>query len=116
MNSETKSKVIRVGKPDDVPMGHHYAVLVYKSSSVFVPGDERSRTNPGHGYPEHYETVNDFEHWVTTDKDAWIDFVKNLETEARNRRYGTAHPYVFFEVAGRGAIKTEVVVNVEVAK
>lgn len=31
-----------------------YAALVTKS--VTIPGDERSRTNPGHGYPEHTET------------------------------------------------------------
>ena len=28
-----------------------YAIL--KDISVTIPGDERSRTNPGHGYPEH---------------------------------------------------------------
>lgn len=27
----------------------HYAALVF--SSIHIPGDERSRTNPGHGYP-----------------------------------------------------------------
>ena len=26
-----------------------YAVIVERS--VYIPGDERSRTNPGHGYP-----------------------------------------------------------------
>lgn len=31
-----------------------YAALV--SKSVSIPGDERSRTNPGHGYPAHTET------------------------------------------------------------
>lgn len=28
--------------------------IVIEKSSYYVPGDERSRTNPGHGYPEHY--------------------------------------------------------------
>jgi len=26
-------------------------------SSITIPGDERSRTNPGHGYPEHTEST-----------------------------------------------------------
>lgn len=44
-------KVIYVHKPEDVPACEHWAII--EGTSVFVPGDERSRTNPGHGYPEH---------------------------------------------------------------
>jgi hypothetical protein len=48
-----------------------YAVLVTKS--ITIPGDERSRTHPGHGYPEHteeylelvtFEDKQDMEAWV----------------------------------------------------
>lgn len=35
------------------PGGPHYLILVF--SSEYVPGDERSRTNPGHGYPAYYQ-------------------------------------------------------------
>jgi hypothetical protein len=28
-----------------------YAALI--TTSITIPGDERSRTHPGHGYPEH---------------------------------------------------------------
>lgn len=31
-----------------------YAALV--SKSITIPGDERSRSHPGHGYPEHTAT------------------------------------------------------------
>lgn len=31
--------------------------IVITKSSMYIPGDERSRTNPGHGYPERYEEV-----------------------------------------------------------
>ena len=27
--------------PADVPMGRHYAIIIYKTDSVFIPGDER---------------------------------------------------------------------------
>lgn len=40
---------IYVNKPSDVPSIAHYAVL--EADSYYTPGDERSRTNPGHGYP-----------------------------------------------------------------
>lgn len=33
----------------DIPKGPHYAI--FTTQSIHVPGDERSRTNPGHGYP-----------------------------------------------------------------
>lgn len=35
-----------------------YAVI-FKSQTT-IPGDERSRTNPGHGYPEHTVEHNEF--------------------------------------------------------
>lgn len=35
-----------------------YAVIIERS--IHHPGDERSRTHPGHGYPAHTETVKEF--------------------------------------------------------
>lgn len=49
------------------PTQEHYLILEY--SSVFIPGDERSRTNPGHGYPEHSEDV--VQYHVFFDKEEW---------------------------------------------
>ena len=37
----------------DVHNPNHHAVILFQS--VTIPGDERSRTAPGHGYPEHTE-------------------------------------------------------------
>jgi len=34
----------------DIPTGEHWAIITDRS--IRIPGDERSRTNPGHGYPE----------------------------------------------------------------
>lgn len=39
----------------EIPRGEHWAILTF--GSVTIPGDERSRTNPGHGYPESTETT-----------------------------------------------------------
>jgi hypothetical protein len=35
----------------EVPTQEHWAIIT--SDSVHIPGDERSRTAPGHGYPAH---------------------------------------------------------------
>lgn len=60
----------------DVPNRPHLAVLLF--DSVYVPGDERSRTHPGHGYPEHYERT--VKYIVFRDEDelaTWIDQHRN---------------------------------------
>jgi hypothetical protein len=36
-----------------------YAVI--EETHTTIPGDERSRTHPGHGYPEHTQTSTKFQ-------------------------------------------------------
>lgn len=31
--------------------------ILITTDTIWIPGDERSRTNPGHGYPERTEVV-----------------------------------------------------------
>lgn len=52
-----------------------YAVIV--KESIYIPGDERSRTNPGHGYPAHTETYEKIH--VFDDADALKDWVRRNE-------------------------------------
>lgn len=42
----------------EFPKEKHYAALVFQTRYVRHEGDERSRTNPGHGYPAYTETIN----------------------------------------------------------
>ena len=45
----------------DLTSGEHWAIIT--EATMFIPGDERSRTHPGHGYPEsieHYITYESF--------------------------------------------------------
>jgi hypothetical protein len=93
-------RIVRANNKNDVPTGHHFAILVYTTSSTYVPGDERSRTNPGHGYPGGYETHNSFEHYVTHDKPQWESLIKELHLEKKN--------FVFFEVEKLGQIEVQV--------
>lgn len=67
---------------DELPDKEFYAILTPKS--VVVPGDERSRTNPGHGYPEH--TVSGWEIEVFPNKLAWENEIKMLESNIHYRK------------------------------
>ncbi|MFZ3069082.1 MAG: hypothetical protein WA052_02075 [Microgenomates group bacterium] len=37
---------------------HRFLLIVFKTTKYFVEGDERSRTNPGHGYPAHTDEID----------------------------------------------------------
>lgn len=84
--------IVEVVKPSDIPDNSHFSVMVYETSSYTIPGDERSRTNPGHGYPEHTETVRTVRHYVTINRGEWIDLIHLL---AEDREF--EHKYAAFE-------------------
>lgn len=63
-----------------VPSTRHYAIIT--EVNVTIPGDERSRTHPGHGYPEETRTYTQYE--AFTDKEKWLNKIKGYE----NERYG----------------------------
>lgn len=48
-----------VSDKSKVPTSDHYAIITFET--IHVPGDERSRTNPGHGYPAHTESVVNYQ-------------------------------------------------------
>ncbi len=53
---------------NDVPIGRHWAIITF--GTMLIPGDERSRSNPGHGYPESTVITTDYtvystEEWLT---------------------------------------------------
>jgi hypothetical protein len=62
-----------------IPDCEHWAIIT--TTSTYVPGDERSRTNPGHGYPEHtVESIN---------YDAYTDYAKFQAAVEHKVRYHT---------------------------
>ena len=63
-----------VHSPSDLPKGEHWAII--EGTSVTIPGDERSRTNPRHGYPESIQQYITYE--------AFTDRVK-FEEELKRR-------------------------------
>lgn len=58
---------------DEMPKEPHYAVIEF--DSITIPGDERSRTCPGHGYPEHSEDTAKY--IVFENKEVWECYVKH---------------------------------------
>lgn len=60
-----------VTKDTDVPQRQHYGIIVFKSKQIHHEGDERSRTNPGHGYPAYTERIQLNDYYVTLDKKLW---------------------------------------------
>ena len=80
-----------------------YAAFINRSRTV--PGDERSRTNPGHGYPEHTVThaeVKEFES---------LDEMKKW-AEKQEVRFGMLPEYRLVEYKEL-KVKTSVVVEIE---
>lgn len=98
--------------PFDIPDGHHYAILTFTSQHVHIPGDERSRTNPGHGYPAEDRTFNSTEYTFTHNRDEWVREIQRREKEKGETRFGRPDPYAAIEVAAKANIKVEVVVGV----
>lgn len=80
------AKSVYVSSADKMPKCEHWAII--RSSSVSIPGDERSRTAPGHGYPEHTDHYITYEAFETE-----VDFKKEMESELRS-------PYTYSKPIG----------------
>ncbi len=60
-----------------IPKEAHWAIVT--QISITTPGDERSRTNPGHGYPESTDTYLVYKAY--TDEGEWKQAIIDLEEE-----------------------------------
>lgn len=63
---------------------HTSFFAVFFETSTTIPGDERSRTHPGHGYPEHTVTHNEYEEF--TDEAALRAWIQREESRGYGRR------------------------------
>jgi hypothetical protein len=59
----------------DLPDVEHWAVI--RTDGVHIPGDERSRTNPGHGYPAEIRNFLSYQAYFTEEK--LLQAIKKLE-------------------------------------
>jgi hypothetical protein len=77
----------KVESPEQMPTMGHFAILIFTSSTVHIPGDERSRTCPGHGYPAYDQTTKSYEYWVIRDPEALKTAIQKLESQKRDVSY-----------------------------
>lgn len=93
----------------DMPTVEHYAIIEF--STVYTPGDERSRTNPGHGYPESWDPVS---HYISfTDEQEWKDEIQRR----MNNKFGSSEKDNFVAMKVLPAvIKTTINVEIGVDK
>lgn len=64
-----------VSQVSDIPETEHWAIV--KTDGVYIPGDERSRTNPGHGYPAEIRNFLSYEVYFTEAK--LLEAIEELE-------------------------------------
>lgn len=67
-----------VSDASKVPNEKHWVIMMYKTESVYVEGDERSRTHPGHGYPAHTETFHTAKHHVFSNEPSFKEAMSLL--------------------------------------
>lgn len=60
-----------------------FFAVIYETSET-IPGDIRSRTHPGHGYPAHTVTTNTIEQFSSEEK--FVEWITNEEKRYYGRR------------------------------
>lgn len=98
-----KQKLI-VDDISKMPAGEHWAIL--QNESIHVPGDERSRTAPGHGYPEHTEKSLSYTAYFTFE-----EFENELKKAYLAQRQGFGHSVIGIHVTGAYTHKVEIVLS-----
>lgn len=59
--------------------------VIIEQVSVYIPGDVRSQTHPGHGYPATTETYHSIRWFDRTRRDEWEAEVKRMT--AQNKKF-----------------------------
>lgn len=66
----------------DFPTVPHLSIIEF--GSITIPGDERSQTNPGHGYPEHSVSKVDYVWYALEDEEFWkADILERMTSSSR---------------------------------
>lgn len=92
--------MVYCNRKTDIPAStKHFAAIVF--STVHIPADERSRTNPGHGYPAESRPVSEY-----------IAFSSPEEMQTWVNRNHTSNNFTIIEAFPK-AIVTTTTVKVE---
>ena len=98
--------MVKLNSAQDITSKHHFLLLIFKTQTHHIDGDERSRSNPGHGYPAHDEVITATEIYAFEDQQDLEAKLVNLYEEKRDRKdIVVINVACVFEV--RSAIKVE---------
>lgn len=75
----------------EIPKVPHWAA--FQGTSVHIPGDERSRTHPGHGYPE---SSHSYLYYIAFESEADMNLWVNEESKSQ---YGKPFVVAFIKPA-----------------
>jgi len=67
-----------VSRKSEFPKEHHLAIIIF--DSIHIEGDERSRTNPGHGYPAHDVSCIRYHWWKLEHREYWEADILSMMT------------------------------------
>lgn len=74
----TTGSLIEIKTLQDFPTGECFLIQVYEHRTIEHEGDERSRTNPGHGYPAWTEKLLLVRQFVTKYQSEWNKKIQEL--------------------------------------
>ena len=92
-----------IAQYSEIPKVPHFAI--FTTRGIYVPGDERSRTNPGHGYPAYTEHALGYE--AFDDRAEWEAAVARMKE--RNQPFSAAY-------VSPAVVKVNVAVGVDTAE
>lgn len=100
----------KVNTQSEFPNTPHYAIITFETTYIHHEGDERSRTNPGHGYPAHTETIRNLK-YLSFDKTE----EGKIEWENKLKELYKADPkrtdVVGFEASSKVSINTSITIE-----
>lgn len=92
--------------PEDIPKDKHLAIIEF--GSIYIEGDERSRTAPGHGYPARTESTTEYRVF----RDAF--YFKSYIEKLVNPTYGSPKKNWVAVNASSVSVEMKVVTNVSI--
>ena len=77
----------KISTPNDFPKDHKYMLIIFSTSSVYIPDDQRAiETHGAHGYPGGTQTFSTPEFYSFPDRESLGVELKKLYEKDRNRR------------------------------
>jgi hypothetical protein len=74
---------------NNIPEGEHYAII--EEETIHIPGDERSRTHPGHGYPAENRQVMTYHAYALDKRDEWVKEIERRKNQPFSKNFKALH-------------------------